>query len=194
MKKYIGNIQTLLIIALIAVILLMRSCDRKSSPVEPTVITKVEVKYDTIVKIVPEYVPKWYKKIEYSVDTLLVEKPIDTAAILKDYFATYVYEDVQRLDSLTLTIKDSVSQNKIASRSISYELLYQTKTITKETYLNNREFYWGLDVKGRLDQLNYVGGNILYKTKKKNIYGIGIGVNQQFQPVISGQLYWKIGK
>ena len=194
MKKYIGNIQTLLIIALIAVILLMRSCDRKSSPVEPTVITKVEVKYDTIVKIVPEYVPKWYKKIEYSVDTLLVEKPIDTAAILKDYFATYVYEDVQRLDSLTLTIKDSVSQNKIASRSISYELLYQTKTITKETYLNNREFYWGLDVKGRLDQLNYVGGNILYKTKKKNIYGIGIGVNQKLQPVISGQLYWKIGK
>ena len=194
MKKYIRNIQTLLIIALIAVILLMRSCDGKSSPVEPTVITKVEVKYDTIVKIVPEYVPKWYKKIEYSVDTLLVEKPIDTAAILKDYFATYVYEDVQKLDSLTLTIKDSVSQNKIASRSISYELLYQTKTITKETYLNNREFYWGLDIKGGINQLNYLGGNILCKTKKKNIYGIGIGVNQQFQPVISGQLCWKIGK
>jgi hypothetical protein len=194
MKKYFGNIQTLLIVALVVIIILLRSCNNNSVPTEPTVITKVEVKYDTITKYVPEYVPKLITKVEYVHDTVVRTQPIDTVAILKDYFATYVYEDHQELDSLNITIKDSVTQNKIISRSIAYDLIYPTTTITKEIYLNNKEFYYGLNLNGKSDQLNYLGGSILYRTKSKQIYSVGLGVNQNMEPVISAGLYWKIGK
>jgi len=194
MKKYFGNIQTLLIVVLVIIIFLLRNCNNDSIPTEPTIITKVEVRYDTIVKEVPKYVPKYINKISMSYDTILKYHKIDTTEILKDYFATYVYEDVQKLDSLNLTIRDSISQNKIASRSIRYELIYPTTTITKETYLNNREFYWGLGLQGSVNQLNYVGGELMYKTKKKQMYGVGVGVNQEFKPILSGRLLWKIGK
>jgi hypothetical protein len=194
MKKYFGNIQTLLIVVLVIIIFLLRNCNGDSIPTEPTIITKVEVRYDTIVKEVPKYVPKYINKISMSYDTILKYHKIDTTEILKDYFATYVYEDVQKLDSLNLTIRDSISQNKIASRSIRYELIYPTTTITKETYLNNREFYWGLGLQGSVNQLNYVGGELMYKTKKKQMYGVGVGVNQEFKPILSGRLLWKIGK
>jgi hypothetical protein len=194
MKKYFKNLQTLLIVVLVVVILLMRNCSGESAPAEPVIITNVEVKYDTITKYVPEYIPKLVTKVEYVHDTVFRTQPIDTVAILKNYFATYVYEDRQELDSLNITIKDSVTQNKIISRSIAYDLIYPTTTITKEIYLNNREFYYGLNLNGKSDQLNYLGGSLLYRTKNKQIYSVGLGVNQNMEPVISAGLYWKIGK
>ena len=172
----------------------MRSCSGTGEPAEPKVITSVVTEYDTIRKTVTNYIPKFVSKIEYVRDTVYITQPIDTVAILKDYFATYVYEDKQALDSLNLTIIDSVSQNKIFARTISYDLIYPTTTITKEIYLNNRELYWGFDINGTPSQLNYVGGGLIYRTKKKQIYNIGLGFNQELQPVISGGLYWKIGK
>jgi len=193
MKKYFKNIQTVLIAVLIIIILLLRACN-KPNPVEPVIITKVETVFDTITKEVPVYVPKYVQKIETIIDTIVKTQPVDTTAILRDYFATYVYQDRQELDSLNLTIIDSVSQNKIFARTISYDLIYPTTTITKEIYLNNRELYWGLDVNGSSSQLNYVGGGLIYRTRKKQVYGLGIGINQDFQPVVSGKLYWKIGK
>lgn len=74
-------------------------------------------------------------------------------------------------------------------RDIESNILIPTTTITKEIYLNKREFYWGLGVQGRTDQLNYVGGEFMYKTKNKQQYGIGLGLNQDLQPVLSGRLY-----
>lgn len=193
MKKYFTSIQSVAIAVLIIVILLMRACD-KQDPVEPVIITKIETVFDTITKEVPVYKPKYVTKIEYIRDTIIDSTPIDTVSILKDYFATYVYQDNQELDSLNLTIIDSVSQNKIFARTIQYDLIYPTTTITKEIYLNQRELYWGIGMQGRTDQLNYVGGELLYRNRKKQAYGLGIGINQDLQPVVSGKLYWKIGK
>ena len=193
MKKYFTSIQSVAIAVLIIVILLMRACD-KQDPVEPMIITKIETVFDTITKEVPVYVPKYVQKIETVIDTIVKTQPVDTTAILRDYFATYVYQDRQELDSLNLTIIDSVSQNKIFARTIAYDLIYPTTTITKEIYLNNRELYWGIGMQGRTDQLNYVGGELLYRNRKKQAYGLGIGINQDLQPVVSGKLYWKIGK
>jgi len=42
--------------------------------------------------------------------------------------------------------------------------------------------------------LDYVGGEFMFKNKQRNMYGIGVGVNQDLQPTISGRMYWKIGK
>ena len=45
--------------------------------------------------------------------------------------------------------------------------------------------------------LHSVSGEVLYKTKRNTIYGVGLGLgrdNQLLSPVVSGKVYWKIGK
>ena len=197
MKDYFKNIKTLLIAVLIIVIYLQRSCNSGPIETEPKVITKIETKWDTVTIDKPIYVPKWKTKVitKYESDTILIKIPIDTLAVLKDYYAKNVYVDEINLDSLGIvTIIDTISQNSIFSRQVQSNILIPTTTVTEEHYINNREFYYGLGLQGRSDQINYLGGEILYKDKKRQIYGLGLGINQDFKPVISGRMYWKLGK
>lgn len=194
MKSYTGDIRNVIILVLIVVIILLRQCSGEPTPVEPTVITKVETKYDTITKEVPTYIPKVVTKIIRKVDTVNVTQEIDTLSILEDYFATYVYEDIQKLDSLNLQITDSISQNRIFARSIQYDLIYPTTTITETKYINANEFYIGFGVNGTGKQFNYVGGQLLFRTKKQQAYGLGIGIDENLQPMLSTQFLWKLGK
>jgi hypothetical protein len=200
MEKYFGNFKNLIILVLIIVIIFLRQCSGTGgvidTPSEPTIITKVETKYDTITKEVTTYVPKIVTRIktEIKTDTIRLTQKIDTLSILEDYFAKYVYEDFQQLDSLNLTIKDTISQNKILSRKIIYDLIYPTTTVTETKYINKNEFYVGFGLNGTTKQFNYVGGSILLRTKKKQAFGLGIGLNDQFQPIISTQFLWKLGK
>ena len=193
MKVNFKNIQTLLIVVLVVVIFLMRSCQGGGDPVEPKVITKIEVRYDTIETIKETYIPKWQTKIVTEIDTF--QAPIDTLSVLKDYYAKYFYSDTLQIDTVGYAIiNDTITRNTILARDIRTNILIPTTTITKEIYLNNREFYWGLGLQGRTDQINYLGGELLYRNKKRQVYGFGLGVNQDFQPVLSGRMYWKIGK
>jgi hypothetical protein len=193
LKDFFKNIQTLLIVVLVVIILLMRSCEGNSTAIEPEVITKIEVRYDTIETIKETYIPKWRTKIVTEIDTLQAD--IDTLAILKDYYAKYYYSDTLYIDTIGYAIiNDTISRNTILARDIRTNILIPITTITKEIYLNKNEFYWGLGLQGRTDQLNYLGTELLWKNKKKQVYGFGIGVNQDFQPVLSGRMYWKIGK
>ena len=197
MKDFFKNIQNLLIVVLVVFLLFQRGCSSNSDGVEPKVITKVETKWDTITINKIEYIPKWVEKIVtiYENDTILINTPIDTLEVLKEYYAKNVYVDRIILDSLGIvTITDTISQNKIFSRSIVSDILIPTTTITSDIYINSRELYWGLNVAGRSSQINYLGGGLLYKSKRKNIYGLGIGVNEGFQPIISASYYMKIGK
>ena len=192
MKDFFKNIQTLLIVVLIALLFLQRSCS-SPDPVEPTVITKIEVKYDTIETVKEVYVPKWKTKVV--TETEFIPAEIDTTAILRDYYAKYFYSDTLQIDTVGFAvINDTISRNTILARDVKTNILIPTTTITKEIYLNNREFYWGLGLQGRTDQINYLGGELLYRNKKRQVYGFGLGVNQDFQPVLSGRLYWRIGK
>ena len=192
MKKYIGSIQNLLIIILAAVLLYQSQCSRKD-PVEPEVIVTIETKWDTVNVTQTEYVPKWRTKVVTEHDT--IPQDIDTMSILKDYYAKYHYTDTLTLDTLGyLVLNDTISQNSILSRSFTSDISIPTTTITKEIYLNKREFYWGMGVNGGTSQLDYVGGEFMFKNKQRNMYGIGVGVNQDLQPTISGRMYWKIGK
>ena len=196
MKVFFKNIQFLLIVVLVALLLLQRSCSSDPIISEPITITKVETKWDTITINKVKYVPKWTEKIVtvYENDTIIINTPIDTLEVLKEYYAKNIYVDKIVLDSLgTVTITDTIFQNKIFSRQIKSNILIPTTTLTQEIYLNNREFYWGLNVAGNKTQINYLGGGILFKSKRKNIYGLGIGVNENFTPIISGSYYMKIG-
>ena len=192
MKKYLNSLQTVLILILALIILLQSQCSRKD-PVEPEVIVTIETKWDTVEVEKVSYIPKWRTKVVTEYDT--IPRDVDTVAILKDYYARYFYTDTLTLDTLGyVVLNDTITKNSILNRSFISTIKIPTTIITKEIYLNKREFYWGLGVHGRPDQLNYVGGEFMYKAKNKQVYGLGVGLNQDLQPIVGGRMYWKIGK
>ena len=190
--KYFKNIQSLLIVVLIVVIFLMRSCSGTGTPAEPQIIRDTIVESFIIEKTYPIYTPKVKYITQVDIDTF--STPIDTSAILSDYYAIKTYEDKQVLDSLNLVITDTISQNQIKSRKISYTFTYPRTTIRETIILNKRELYFGIGLTGNQDQLQYLGGEMVFKNKKRQAYGLGVGVDQNLVPVISARMYWKLGK
>lgn len=174
----------------------MRACDggkNRTVITEPTTVTETVTKWDTLKIDSLVYVPRWRTKVTTVYDTIPTD--IDTLSILKDYYAKYFYTDTLSLDSLgSIVINDTISRNSIIFREIQPNVLIPTTTVTNTVFVNNREFYVGFGLKGRTDQINYLGGELLYRTKSKQVYGVGVGVNQGFQPVLGFSMYWKLGK
>ena len=198
MKDWFKNIQTLLIVVLAALLFFQRSCS-STPPVESEVIIEVITKWDTLKVSTKEYVPKYIRKTIVEIDTFQV--PIDTISILKDYYAKYFYTDTIKVDSLGfIVINDTVTRNLISKRDVQSNIFIPTTTITNTIYLNKRELYGGVAVGGMVNPvqnespINYIGGELLYKNKKKQIYGFGLGIDKDFYPIVSGRMYWKIGK
>ena len=180
----------IIIAALVVALLLQRACSSDNDVVTKTTITK-EIKWDTITNTTPVYIPKWHTRTEVNIDTFTT--PIDTLAILKDYYIIYNYTDTIGTDSIKIVVNDSITKNKILSRIVDYKVMYPTITITKETVLNKAQFYYGLGVGAGAGSVN-LGPELLYKTKSNHAYGLGLGVNQFLQPSLSIKMYWKIGK
>ena len=181
---------------LIVIIIIMRSCSGRGHDTiitEPITVTQTVTKWDTLKIDSLVYIPKWRTRIETIHDTIPAN--IDTLSILKDYYAKYFYTDTLSLDSLgSIVINDTVSRNSIIFREIQPNVLIPTTTVTNTVFINKREFYVGFGLKGRTDQINYLGGELLYRTKNKQVYGAGVGLNQDFQPVLGFSMYWKLGK
>jgi len=197
LKKIFGNISNL-VIAILILLLILKTCSKPFEKPITTTTIKTITKWDTIKTSIPIYVPKHSVKIIYLPDTDTVWRDIDTAAILKDYFATYVYFDTIENDSVSITIQDSITKNKIKNRKLDYWIKYPTVTITitknNVIFINNRELYAGLGVGFTLNQLNHVSGDLTFKTKKRALYNLGIGITNDFSPLIKGGIHWRLGK
>lgn len=194
MKNYFNNIQSLLIVVLAVLLLLQKGCS-KPSIVEPKVVTTTEIKWDTVQVEKVVYQPKWRTRTEYKWDTVNTPLSLDTIAIINDYFSKYTYIDTLNFDSLGyVMVIDTITQNQITGRNVQSNIRIPTKIITNDVYLNRREFYFGVSVGATPTQIQGINGELLYINKKRQGYGIGVGVNPEFQPVYTGRLYWKIGR
>ena len=192
MKDYFKNIQTLLIVVLVVLLFLQRSCSSTPIP-EPKVITETVTKWDTLKIDSLVYVPKWKTRIETIHDT--IPSSIDTVTILKDYYAKYFYSDTIQLDTLgSVVINDTVTRNLISFRDVQSNIFIPTTTITNTIYLYKREFFGGVSVGATNQAVQNINGELLYVNKKRDAYGFGIGLNPDFQPIFTGRIYWKIGK
>jgi len=192
LKSYFKNIQTLLVVVLAVLLFYQNSCS-STPPVEPQTITEVVTRWDTLKVATKEYVPKYIRKTVVDIDTF--QAPIDTISILKDYYAKYFYTDTIKVDSLGfIVINDTVTRNLISKRDVQSNIFIPTTTVTNTTYLYKRELFWGASISGNKEQIQSVNGELMYVNKKRNAYGFGVGVDQNFQPIFTGRLYWKIGK
>lgn len=135
---------------------------------------------------------------------VLIPAVIDTAALLKEYYSKVLYKDVLVLpDSLgTVSVTDTISQNKILGRTFNASVKQRT---IKETMIVKEpakvQVYWGVNAGfNKQDFVNSVGTGFIVKTKKDKLYQINLGVNNQttdgtnggFSPYVGGGVYWKI--
>jgi hypothetical protein len=186
-----NKIYFLIITVLIVVILLQKACGGGKVISSNDTIRIVDTSYVYINKEIPTYIPKWHIKTEYVHDTTII---IDTAYVIGDYYSTYFYKDSLVTDTLKVYINDSITQNKITLRDIKYKMIFPIVHITDVVIQSKNEFYIGLGLIGGQTGIGFFGPELLLRTKKKSVYGLGVGINGSFKPQLSLRTYWKIGK
>ena len=216
MKKYLETKN--IIITILIILLLLVSFDpfgvmpKRTKTVEK--IVKVEgqtlhpvedsVAEDEIVEehICPENIVEVEVEVEKKVPVYQV---IDTAEILKIYYAKSIQKDVLNLPNNigTLTLIDTITQNKVVGRSFESKV---KKQIVRDTLRIPEEpknlLYFGVESNmDRPDFISNIGLGVMYKTKSDKIYKVTMGVNNRvvngttsgvFTPYVGGGVYWKI--
>ena len=190
MKTFFNNIQTLVIVALVVLLFLQRSCSSSPTPTEKVKVDTL-IQFDTIEIIKNNYVPQWKEKIVTQIDT--IRDTIDTATVIQDYYSKYFYSDTVKVDTIgNLVINDTICQNTIFKRNINTNIVIPTLHVTKTVYVNKTEFYWGLGLGGNAGQINYIGVDFVLKSKNDQAYGFGVGLDNTMKPAFRGSMLWKI--
>lgn len=114
----------------------------------PTVVTNTEYVYDTVTHYIYDIWPHYIQSEPIIIhDTVPMNIDIDTVAVIKDYYATHIY-DRQWQDSLIqVQVKDFITQNKSIHNEFKYKIL-RPQTVTYTTVDNsihyNSYLYLGL--------------------------------------------------
>ena len=178
--------KNILILALIIVVLFFVLAPNKDGGG-----TKVITKIDTITKSITTIKYKKGDNIPFVVlDTIYkIDQIHDTAYIVNDYNKVKFYTDTLRIDTAQyVSIKDTITQNKIIGRSYKANLTEKTIIITNDIYHKPKnELYLGLlgDIR-RFDNKIGIGVGLNYK-KQNEAYTLNFTTNQ-----ISLGLYKKL--
>lgn len=117
------------------------------------------------------------------------DRPVDTNAILADYFARYFYSDTITDDTSFLAIVlDTVSQNRIISRRFLMQNLRPVAVINnypqKTEAKSRRLVYAGMEISGNTENLFSFGPAFGYKDRKDHLYILGSNLLKD-QPNVS---------
>ena len=158
-------------------------------------------KIDTVV--VDHFKTKYVKGENIYHETIVekekrVEVPVyikgDTIRIVEDYHKKILYKDKLVLDNDlgSIELTDTISMNKIIGRKWSAQIKERTITDTKIVKeLPKNQVYVGVGgVVG--NSLAIAGPTLSLKTKKDNIYGLNVYVDNNFNKYIGVNLAWKI--
>ena len=174
----------IVVLSVLVFILLELNCTKNPPPIipDPIVVTHTE----TIVKLKDTTIFKKGKDIRH--DSLIyiqvpVDRPVDTAAILKDYFAKVVYRDTLIFSEGSVIVTDMISQNRIQARAINPKINQKTVIVTNEITHQAKEkggLYWG--VMGTMLKKDYgFGGGLLYKIANKGVVKLEVTNTKQVQ-------------
>ena len=197
--KPIKKLIPYLIIAILAlVILYQEGCFGKKTNGDVININgkKYEVikhEIDTFYETKTQTVYRNGKDITHEVEVVReIPANVDTASILKDYYAKVFYNDTFKLkDTLGyIVINDTISKNRIAGRKFNSSI--NVPTIKETLYLKelSNNFFAGPSF--QLGSSPSVGGDVHLKTKKDMLFGVGAGLNLNATPYLRGSVSWKI--
>jgi hypothetical protein len=200
------NFFLIIILVLIGVIVIQQ-CTSNSDSDKPIIKVdgkKYELlsqKIDTV--FVDKFKTKYLKGSDIYHETIVekekrVEVPVylkgDTIRIVEDYHKKVLYKDKLVLDDNLgiIELTDTISMNKIIGRKWNAQIKERTITDTKIVKeLPRNQVYAGLSgVVGNQNVL--VGPQISLKTKKDNIYGLNVYLDNNLNKYIGFNLAWKI--
>jgi hypothetical protein len=201
MKKIL-DVRHFIILILFIIIFILKS-DNNVIIKKEVERTPIEVIHDTI----PQEVPIYIKGENIYHDTIIYVPTftkVDTLEILKDLYSRNLFMDTIRLNNNQgfVYLMDSISQNKIIYRK--WSSLIKPKIIRENTQTISQiknELFLGIDGSwSQKDWVNSIGVGAIFKTKKNNLYHVGVGVanrttngiSGEFTPYINGGTYWKI--
>lgn len=192
------------IILLLVILLVVQRCSQPAPP-KPDVV----IKHDTVwvkgsgsgtsvprvVDSIPYPVDRLIKDTKYVPDTNYPKLLKQYRDLLSLYFGTIVQRDTVKLDTTAIVyITDKVSENRIFSRSFTYDYKYPfvKETITQPAKLRN-QIYIGGSLQGSFtNPVNQINAGFLLRNKKEQIFGAYTGINMDGQLVLGIQSYWKI--
>jgi hypothetical protein len=195
------RIKDILLVAIVLIVLWLlffKDSTYVGSPKNLSNYKKVAEIHDTVFqeKTLVKY--KQGKDIQsYIILTDTVEHIIhDTVKVLNDYFAVKAYVDTIKKDSNTFVITDTISQNKILSRSFMANLTEKT-IITKQLYVEKPKNTLYLGFRGDFRPLNglqVVSPSLMLNAKNKALIGLSLDLYKIGGIGYSGSFYLKIGK
>ncbi len=126
-------------------------------------------------------------------DTTIIH---DTAYILQDYNVSRAYSDTINQDSNIFVIDDTISQNRIKSRSFKSKITEKTIYV-KEYYAEKAKYRLFYGIRGDFSQSNgleVLSPGLMLNAKNKALIGLNLNINKNNNMSYSGSLYFKIGR
>jgi hypothetical protein len=174
--------KNLIIVALLIVIFMLSKglFQPNPKPIEIIKIDTIESVHDTTI-----YKPgKKILKDTTIYDTTYLLTKVDTGEILKDYFAKNVYKDTILFAEGSVSLVDTISQNKIAGRifkaSVTQKIIKEVRELRTPPPPPKAALYWGVMATKQDDKFGY-GGGLMYKTANKGIFQLNYTNNKQVQ-------------
>ena len=115
----------------------------------PTVTQNTVYVHDTIHHNIPNDIYHYVYRTDTIIRVDSFPRHVDTAFILRDYYAKHFYTRTWTDSLLSVELKDMVTENKPYPQKFTYEILRpQTVNVTKvdNSVVHNRYVYLGIDV------------------------------------------------
>jgi hypothetical protein len=169
-----------LIIFVLAVVILLLFNSR-SAKNTTTIVTHTDTLYhDTTILKYKKGSNIVYKVID-SVPNIVQIYVHDTVKMINDYLSIKVYTDTFHIDTNnSISIIDTISQNRILGRSYKADLKEKTIVVTNNIYhADKKSIYLGpvVDIR-RFDNKIGIGAGVIYKASKSQIVSLNFTTNQ----------------
>lgn len=196
------NPLVIIVFVLVGIIIVQRACNSPVVKQAPVVTVKTDtvwiVRHDTVQgapRIDKQFVAGKQVRI-MDTEWLPIDAIVDTARILRNYFAKNYYPYNIKTAYGSLTILDTISQNKILSRTVINNLripeVTTTKTITIQAKPSLQVYLGGSLLGGKDNVLSGFGPDLLLKTKSDQIYQIGAYYTTEGKIAYRAGLMWKV--
>jgi len=139
----------------------------------PEITTNTVIIHDTIIYQIADTIPFYIQKTDTIIYTETIIQPVDTAEILKNYFALHVYNRHWEDSLLSVNLRDTVTQNRFMGNDFNYRILRpQTiiNTIVDNSVKYNSCLYFGLDIFCPNMEYSEIA---LFYASRKSLLGIG---------------------
>ena len=195
------RIKDILLVAIVLIVLWLlffKDATYVGSPKNLSKYKKVAEIHDTVYqqKTITKY--KQGKDIQSYIILTDTEKVYihDTIKVLNDYYEVRAYNDTIYQDSNNFVITDTISQNKILSRSFKANLTEKT-IITKQLYVEKPKntLFWGFRGDFRPSEgFQVLSPSLMLNAKNKALIGLSLDLYKTGGIGYSGSFYLKIGK